>query len=349
MTQTEIYLLELVRCGLGGKAPDLLEVNIDWNELFKLSVRQGVLCICLDAMTYMPTEKKPPKEILTKWIGSVLRSEIIYEHHKKLLKSLCANLKDVRILLLKGIGLSRYYPISNHRPTGDIDIFSYGQHRKIDYFFEQAGYKPIQTIEKHTIVTIEHVTIENHSVYVDAYATKAERLLQAYLETLCDDKLTEDGYYVPSTVKNYLFLLSHTARHFSEYQSITLRHILDWGLFLKGEYEDIMRQWSIISKKLNEFGLSRCNDLFTAIAQDIMKYDLNTFIISKVSNDTKNKILSDVLKHKIVVEHDRVFPRILCKCRRLYANWWKYNYLPFSFWERVWFSVLLHWKHVNRI
>lgn len=349
MTQTEIVLLELVKCGLGLQTPQLPEFSIDWDKLFELSARQGVLCICLDAIAHMPIDKKPPKDILMKWIGTVLHSERLYEHHKNLLRSLCTNLKGVHVLLLKGIGLSGYYPIPKHRPTGDIDIISYGQHKRIDSYFEQIGYKPIQTIEKHTIVTIDQVIIENHSIYVDAYATKAENHLQAYLETMCDDKLQEDGYYVPSPIKNYLFLLSHTIRHFSEYQSITLRHILDWGLFLKGENEEIMRQWTLIKEKLNEFGLSRCNDLFTDIAQDFVRFDLSSFIISEVSKVEKDKILSDILKYKEVVEHNRIFPRIWHKCRRLYANRWKFDYLPFSFWERIRFSVLLHWKHVEKI
>lgn len=349
MTQTELYFLRLVQCGVGCRDIEPPKVDVDWRGVYELSVEHGVLCICLDAIGQLPLEKKPSEQLLMDWIASVLHWELLYEKHKKLLRALCGSVKDVRVLLLKGIGLSVYYPVPKHRPTGDIDIYSYGCHEAIDNFWLQMGLKPMQMVEKHSVVTIGEVTIENHSLYVDAFATKAERQLQAYLETLNDDVLTEDGYYVPSPVKNYLFLLSHMARHFSEYQSVTLRHILDWGLFLKGEYDNLMEQQSLISEKLEEFGLTRCNDVFTAIAEDVVCMDFGSLIKAEVLQTDKDRIMKDIFMRKTNREPKGLLPRVWHKMRRLYDNWWKYKYLPFSFWERVWFSVRLHWKNMDMI
>ena len=82
--------------------------------------------------------------------------------------------------------------------------------------------------------------------------------------------------------------------------------------------------------------------------EDKKKIELLEDEIAKVSTNNSNYDI-DILKYKEVVEHNSIFPRIWHKCRRLYANRWKFDYLPFSFWERIRFSVLLHWKHVEKI
>jgi len=282
-------------------------------------------------------------------LGQVEYMKTEYEHHTEVLKRFCAEVPDVMVLLLKGLGLSYYYPKPNHRPVGDIDIYTYGQHNQIDAYFESCGLKPEQTVEKHTVVTLDGVTFENHSIYVDAYATRAEKKVQAYLETIIDDDMMTDGYYVPSPLKNYFFLLCHMARHFSEYPSITLRHLLDWGLFIIGEKEALRLQRSLIHDKLKEFGLLKCNDTFTALAQDVTGCDLSDFIFREVRQEDKERILANVFNSKSTSAPVGFIPRMCYKINLLLGNWWKYKYLAFSFWERIWFSVKLHIEHAEKI
>lgn len=51
----------------------------------------------------------------------------------------------IRLLLLKGLGLSRNYPVPAHRECGDIDIYLFGASDEGDRLLLQMGAQPIST------------------------------------------------------------------------------------------------------------------------------------------------------------------------------------------------------------
>lgn len=50
------------------------------------------------------------------------------------------------------------------------------------------------------------------------------------------------GLYMPSANFNALFLTAHAMNHFL-YESIKVRHVLDWALFIKTEHDNV--DWTI--------------------------------------------------------------------------------------------------------
>ncbi len=266
-----------------------------------------------------------------------------------ILKGFCIELSQssVNILLLKGFGLSKYYPVPNHRPVGNIDIFPYGAHDKVNAIIQGKGVNIENSHPKHTVFLYNGVTFENHSIYLDSYQTKAEKKVQSFLEQIENDEQTSDGYYVPSPIKNYFFLLCHMSRHFSEYESITIRHLLDWDLFIKGERQNLDPDF--IHSKLKEFDLVMCNDIFTSLAQDVIGVDLSAFIFNEVNQKDKDCIMADILDSKRKVFPKCTFARIVYKMKLLMSIQWKFQYLAFSYWERIVYSILLHWEHGDKV
>jgi hypothetical protein len=146
-------LLSLVRAGIGASGLDssLFRDEVNWREIYSLSESQGVLAISFDGLQQLPKDPLPEMDFLMDWLGQTSYAESLHDHHKVVLNEvrslLCPNTLD--ILLLKGIGLSHYYPITNHRPVGDIDIYTYGRHSEVDNLFASKGFQPRQTVEKH--------------------------------------------------------------------------------------------------------------------------------------------------------------------------------------------------------
>lgn len=93
----------------------------------------------LDTIGRLPSDMRPPKAILLQWIGQTTMIEWIYAKHQERIRELADFYKqhNKRMLLLKGYGCSLCYPKPEHRPTGDIDIFLFGQLDEADALVEK--------------------------------------------------------------------------------------------------------------------------------------------------------------------------------------------------------------------
>lgn len=354
MTKTDSILLYLLHLSLGSidDGADMCNVSQEeWLRIVDLSFDQNVAAIAVDGLQKfyennpnleLAIDKEEVEDLKYEWFGEILRAEDEYARHKSVFSDLVKTLSNqgIRILLLKGIGLSNYYPIPSHRPTGDFDIYSYGHHLEINQYFTANGVEVDDRYVKHSVFDYKGVTVENHSIYLDSFLTRCERRVQAYLESLDDDVLNANGYYTPSALKNYLFLLCHTTRHFSEFESIRLRHILDWGLFLKSEIVNM--DLPLIRAKLKEFGLEKTNNLFVSLAEKVCGFDFSELLFERLREAECERVLSYILSEKRTEKPNHLIPRIWYKLKNLASNNWKYRYLSITMAERVWYSIKLH-------
>lgn len=128
----EKLLLELIKVALGKSTGCALPNALDWNTLFCLSIKQCVPSVVMDglnqsliSLSQNPSAIISEKEIKLKWLGMVLNMEKQYAKHECIVADLAYfyQREGYQMMLLKGYGLSKYWPISSHRPIGDIDIF----------------------------------------------------------------------------------------------------------------------------------------------------------------------------------------------------------------------------------
>lgn len=127
MTRSEIILLKLVARAINDDYKLDLSVfdAVNWPDVTALAARQGVLAIVMDAISTLPKEKRPTGATLYNAIAQVVLMEKAYQRHKNEIRNL-ANFyaeNGYMMMLLKGYGLSSCWPIPEHRPVGDIDIF----------------------------------------------------------------------------------------------------------------------------------------------------------------------------------------------------------------------------------
>ena len=121
-------LLQLLRAALEPTVsppsiPRLTEE--DWNRLFTLAAQHGVTALLFDTILRLPEQQQPSRALKIRW---ALSSEAIEKRHAQQtraaheLTTLFAS-HGVRTILLKGLGLSIYYPRPEHRECGDIDLW----------------------------------------------------------------------------------------------------------------------------------------------------------------------------------------------------------------------------------
>lgn len=132
MRATDETVLALICYGIGKPVRCSFPKDIDWESVFGHSQKQGVAAIVLDGINFCfekGIELNLDFQTKMDWIGLVSQMEAKYAQHEKNMRTLAAWYKQhgINMMVLKGYGLSLNYPLPNHRPSGDIDIYLFGE------------------------------------------------------------------------------------------------------------------------------------------------------------------------------------------------------------------------------
>lgn len=139
LTMTDIRFLSLLRYSISSKNKDAASLyslsEEDWRGFIQQAGQQSVLGLCLDALDKLKSNgAMPPRNVLIKWIGSVMMLEKEYERQKVFIKELASffSKHGLKMVVMKGYGLSKLYPIPKHRGSGDLDVYFCGKGQYAD-------------------------------------------------------------------------------------------------------------------------------------------------------------------------------------------------------------------------
>ena len=346
MNETIRTLLYLVRLGLftdmlvrSDNDCDFSKTN--WGKLFRISVSQGVNAIAADGLQLLlenPNNKEllksldvtPLKLQKMQWLGYSLTIERIYEQHKHVMSELAAFYRThgIKMLVAKGYGLSLNYPVPNHRPLGDIDIWLFGEQKRGDNALSEKGVKIDYGHHHHTIFNYKGVTIENYSDFlcVPGHRKNAsyERILKrlAYEESVRYEINGEEIYY-PSANFNALFILKHSATHFASTE-MNLRQLLDWGTFVLKHGRDV--DWNFVVKVAKLYNLYHFMNCQNALCVDYLGFPLDVFPAFERNKELETRVLNDILSPEFNKKAPEGFLNgLLFKYERWRANVWKHK------------------------
>lgn len=275
MVIEETFLLGLLRCSITSNTKSAVchQDSDFWYAVFKIAARQGVTAIALDAVGRLPSEERPLKALLLQWIGQAAMMERMYAWHKERIESLAElyGRHGIRMLLLKGYGCSLYYPCPEHRPMGDVDVYLFGKKEEADRLVEkELGISVRREYHKHSTFDYGGVEVENHAKFIDDVSHKSNVRFERTLMSVLDGEeclaSPVDNVLLPSPTFNALFLLRHTGEHFAS-NEITLRHVLDVGLFFRRWHSQI--DWQLVFRVYKE---ERMLDFFNGIATVCVEY-----------------------------------------------------------------------------
>lgn len=268
-------LLSLVRAGINGEDVTLSGA-VDWQEIYILAAQQGVLAIVLDAISLLPVEQHPPKELKMRWIASVMAIERRYNHQRSVAKTLADRFaeRDIRLYVLKGFALADYYPRPEHRECGDLDCFLGEDYERGNLYAEELGAKVVRDYYKHSHIHYQKLLIENHQFCVGIRGSRVLKAFERHLESVISQGAESiDGTQLlkPSPDFNALFLTAHAMTHFLV-EGIKLRHLCDWALFLKHEQHNI--DWSEFYRWTDKLGYTLFANTMTAMAVEALGVEI---------------------------------------------------------------------------
>lgn len=313
MNVNDKALIKLLRISIGRSDDFDFPLGVDWNEVFELSLHQGVVAITVVGINRCRKwfEEQGKQFILDslewedlkyKWLGYSICYEKGYADYLRTLGKLTQffSMYGMRVMVLKGYGLSLYYPVPSLRPKGDIDIYMLGNEdmgaRKADRLVADVlGLTVTKSkLGHHSHFAYMGITVENHYELSNTYfGRKRSKYLEDSLKMLVEDGCRQRGsFFLPSATFNAVFLVWHMATHFCV-EKISLRQLCDWILFLEKEHESI--DWNVVDIIWKKSGLKSFADVVNDVAVAYFGMDENIVPIHQEQHNIEDRVIEDIL------------------------------------------------------
>lgn len=330
--------IALVRLGIGHNSERLSDA-IDWNTVREIADEQGLSAIVLDGIEKAKNNSANldiNQEVLLEWIGEVMQNyEARYQQYKKAIADLAGfyNSHGYKMMVLKGYACSLDWPKSEHRPCGDIDIWQFGDYKKVDELVaKEKGITIEEDQHHHTIFNWGEFNVENHYDFVNVHSHQSSKALEKIFKELGKDdshfvelKSTSTGsvtkVYVPSPNLHALFLLRHAASHFAA-EGITLRNVLDWAFFMEKHSKEV--DWEWLMPIIDKYHMREFFNCINAICVEDLGFSASIFPSVQFLPEIKEKVLNDIVNPEFQhVPPAQLLSRLTFKYRRWKANEWK--------------------------
>ena len=305
MDPTSLALLQLVRAGIHPDAElEPTSADVDWPAVSELASAQHVKAIAWDgyARLYeagMVTVDMDRKKVKGPWLATVYLSfEKKYPEYRAKIGHLASILarNGIRMMVLKGYGLSLNYPVPEHRPCGDVDFWTFGEAVRADRVLEEElGVHLHGSPEHHTTFHFEEQYFEHHHNFVSAGAHPSNKVVEARLKELAmrgGETVDIDGHqvFLPSPDFNALFLLRHAASHLAG-SEINIRQILDWGLLVQKYHDRI--DWKSLEVFVESTKTTALYQILNGICVDYLGFSPAFFPAGR--HPLEDRVLKDIL------------------------------------------------------
>lgn len=347
--------MKLVRLAMGWETDYTLPDSINWRVVLEMASEQGVEAIVLDGLdVYLsqnpgavsPVKTPQTKPLMLEAIGRLNLTEFNNLQHLAALMELSEVLSKNQIpfILMKGFACGQYYPNPKHRPCGDIDIYPGEWFEKSNEALNKAGIGVDMHYYRHSVSYVKDVMVENHRVLCDLRGPRKQtRELEKQMEGEAEwsfysgkqaivDGVEIPGGKFPTADFNALFLPWHISAHF-EFERFTIRHVLDWALFLTHEGKNIDVDKFREAKKKYTYGYSKFADISTALAIKHLKMPVEVIPLQIVKDayNTDDALVSRAYDYMFVGQ-PRERDENLWKFRwnntkRIWKERWKYKEL----------------------
>ena len=322
MNQTELVLIQLIQIALGNEGMKTsLPNDVSWQEVFDLSVKQGVVNIAYDGLQLL-MDANPEKSfgfdtlemetLRYKWIGYGLSAEMPYQQYVETIAELAQLYRShgFRMVLFKGYALSRYYPTPSHRPVGDIDIA----------ILDEAGrwcQREADELFRKELGIFNGLKVENHYEFSITYMKgKKLREFEEMLQSVCCGEGLETmngSLFMASPTFNALFLMWHLSSHCCS-SCITLRQLCDYMVFMEHDYEKV--DWTFVRKIFKDYGLEKFARVIDGVLVNSLKARKNIYNDGVRFPDLEVRVIKDIFggkEYKTRTERIIRYPRFAWK------------------------------------
>lgn len=284
MKKTEIVdiITDICNCILlKGQKPILPSLKAkDWDKVLTLAAEQGVLPVITPLLIDLTFDEEASRMMLVEWWSIAQSNQQDYKLRKNIMREMASMFakEGVDILFMKGGTLAQLYPEPTWRVFSDIDYYLFGKSEQGIAILKQHGIENSAYYHHHTQASLNGVLLENHYDFVERVNHHCDIILDDALKALAEKEgrsvkasfLGDDitNAYVMTPTMNAIFLMRHMSAHFVA-ETIPLRMLYDWALFLKRHAKDV--DWRLVTELYDKSGKTA----FAGIVQELLRKRLD--------------------------------------------------------------------------
>ncbi len=248
------YLLRLLSSALHDTRPQGLPANLDYEKLFRQSLRHGVANMAFYALDRLGADRQPPRGVMEKFRKEYKKAMAKEATQHIALEQILKSFEENRItcMPLKGCLVKYLYPKPDMRLMADIDIyFKTEQAEQVKNILQRQGYTVKRQGGNHDVYCREpYMNIEMHRRLIAENSPYS-----GYLDKTWDRAVLKPGCeytYELSREDFYIYLLIHLTKHYSG-GGAGIRFFMDIWVYLH-RYKDEM-DWAYIEAELDKAAL----------------------------------------------------------------------------------------------
>lgn len=252
----EQYLIQIIKYLLnsedGESVLPLPERNLDWNRLIRIAERHDVGGLLYHVLPGNLEKRTVPKEFVDSMRKKAMRVVLIDIKQRVAKEELLSEFEKKKIYCMpvKGANTKEYYPKSELRTMGDLDIlYKAGQHKEVKALLQEMGYADFRSGLKHDHYSKKpFITLEMHRGLV-----AANTVAESYYSDVWEKAKPKEGcnyVFQMSLEEQYIYTMVHLLEHFQN-GGIGIRFIMDIFVFSKQEKLD--RQY--VKSKFEKLGI----------------------------------------------------------------------------------------------
>lgn len=240
-------LLSVVQLALTGES-STVDDDIDYKEIFNISMKHQILPLVFDGL-YKAKGNFEGFDNFRNHTFRLIRRDQNQLHYLKQIEALF-NANSIDFMLLKGSSIKKYFPASEFRLMGDIDILiKEAQYEKIKPLLVGLGL--IEKIESdHELVWVSSngLVLELHKRLIPSYN---DDYYSYYINPWEKAIYKSNHSFSMSKEDEYIYIFTHLTKHYRD-GGIGLRHLIDiWYFTLKHSLLNKV----YINKELEKLGL----------------------------------------------------------------------------------------------
>lgn len=322
----------------------------DWERLYLLSKRQGVVAIIFDSIKDIPKQMAPPKPLVLRWLSHSLAIEREMKIKEEICSEFAARLFDagVQVAVLKGMAFASYFHNPLHRESGDLDCYVVRNDGGVDVeeFARGFGAQVQDAGYKHSHIHYKGLTIEKHHFLTSFDNSKrgieTEKLLQKMVGE-APRPIGETKLLNPSADFNALFLIKHALRHFMK-EGICIRHLLDWSMFLLSEGSNV--DWQRVIALMHECRILNFAIVLTGLCCRCFGVESGVPQLS-VGHQLEQSVLEDIMGEKPNIWGESGLQKVRRMFRRL-RRMWRFRSIADESFVMLVFGNVTFSKYFNR-
>ena len=343
------------------KAFASLICSLGLERAFDILEEQVLSALCLDAvqqdkeLSALMVSSAEQKQRMMRMFGASVQMEHRYARYEEAVKGLSSFAAEsgLRMVVLKGYGLSLNYPVPAHRPCGDIDVYvlspdmdSSGYRALDEVVWRKKGIKVDVSSRHHSRFAFMGFMVENHITVMDPDSHKEYMELNILLsEEIGKDMREVNGVLLPSYRFYSIHLLAHMAGDFAS-TGTNLRRLLDWATFVDSAQVAGGVDWDFVFSTADRFGMLPFLNAINDICVRYLGYGKELFPVRCEMEKLQSFIhLSDRVFADLIACHEPVLHPsqtnflhyAWVKGKKFMSNRWKYEMV---YKESVWKAIL---------